>query len=114
MRIPSLVLGEYSDLRSQDFNYGNDGCDGFAPNFPLIRAGRNQTAKFIQLRHNSSLCEDRYTTKVSFCQWILKMKPFHYAIRHYHAEVRRDFCLPWGKRVEVTYRHIIYAADLCA
>ena len=44
MRIPSLVLGEYSDLRSQDFNYGNDGCDGFAPNFPLIRTKRNQTA----------------------------------------------------------------------
>ena len=47
MRIPSLVLGEYSDLRSQDFNYGNDGCDGFAPNFPLIRAKRNQAAKLF-------------------------------------------------------------------
>ena len=41
-----------------DLNYGNDGCDGFTPNFPLIRAKRNQTAKFIQLRHNSSLCID--------------------------------------------------------
>ena len=28
--------------------YGNDGCDGFAPNFPLIRAWRNQTAKHIE------------------------------------------------------------------
>jgi hypothetical protein len=27
-------------------------------------------------------------------------------------EIRRDFCLPFGKRVAVTDRHIIYAADL--
>ena len=27
-------------------------------------------------------------------------------------EIRRDFCLPLGKRIAVTYRHIIYAADL--
>ena len=27
-------------------------------------------------------------------------------------EIRRDFCLPSGKRVAVTDRHIIYAADL--
>ena len=30
------MLGEYSDLW-YEINYGNDGCDGFAPNFPLIR-----------------------------------------------------------------------------
>jgi hypothetical protein len=29
-------------------------------------------------------------------------------------EIRRDFCLPFGKRVAVTDRHIIYAADLGA
>ena len=38
-------------------NYGNDGCDGFAPNFPLIRSKRNQAAKYIQLQHELS-CED--------------------------------------------------------
>ena len=27
-------------------------------------------------------------------------------------EIRRDFCLPFGKRIAVTDRHIIYAADL--
>ena len=27
-------------------------------------------------------------------------------------EIRRDFCLPFGKRVAVTDRHIIYATDL--
>ena len=29
-----------------------------------------------------------------------------------HTENRRDFCLPFGKRVAVTDRHIIYAANL--
>ena len=80
MRIPSLVLGEYSDLRSQDFNYGNDGCDGFAPNFPLIRAKRNQTAKFIQLRHNSSLCEIIILQKFDFVNGFEKMEQFHIKI----------------------------------
>ena len=29
-----------------------------------------------------------------------------------HTEDRRDFCLPLGKRIAATDRHIIYAADL--
>ena len=29
-------------------------------------------------------------------------------------EIRRDFCLPFGKRIAVTDRHIIYAADITA
>ena len=29
-------------------------------------------------------------------------------------EIRRDFCLPSKRRVAVTYRHIIYAADITA
>lgn len=42
-RLPVLP-DEYSDLRRicNANNYGNDGCDGFSPNFPLIRTGRNQ------------------------------------------------------------------------
>ena len=31
--------GEYSDLCRRSCNYGNGGCDGFSPNFPLIRQG---------------------------------------------------------------------------
>lgn len=36
---PFTLSGEYSDLKRTRllFNYGNDGCDGFSPNFPLIR-----------------------------------------------------------------------------
>ena len=29
-------------------------------------------------------------------------------------EIRRDFCLPLGKRIAITDRHIIYAADITA
>ena len=60
-------------------NYGNDGCDGFAPNFPLIRAMRNQAAKFYSIL--------RYCTiKFRTCQWIKikmeqKMKQFLKQVR---------------------------------
>jgi hypothetical protein len=61
------VLGEYSDC------YGNDDCDGFAPNFPLIRTQRNQTAKFIQLLHNSSLCGYIVPLKFKFVNGFKKL-----------------------------------------
>jgi hypothetical protein len=32
--------------RSFDSNYGNDGCDGFSPNFPLI-CKQNRTANYL-------------------------------------------------------------------
>ena len=36
MPMPSQVLVSIPTYEAH-FNYGNDGCDGFAPNFPLIR-----------------------------------------------------------------------------
>lgn len=48
--LPLRSVGEYSDLSAhKSLNYGNDGCDGFAPNFPLIRmSGTN--LRYIRFR----------------------------------------------------------------
>lgn len=73
MHLPSRLLGEYSDLRAHKvhLNYGNDGCDGFAPNFPLILVFGTKPRNIFNFY---KLCIYS-TTLFNFCQAVLLQIP---------------------------------------
>ena len=52
--------GEYSDC------YGNGGCDGFAPYFPLIRMKRNRSIILAELPHAVKRLIHDYHKKAPF------------------------------------------------
>ena len=62
-------------------NYGNDGCDGFAPNFPLIRTKRNQTANKYSINDiTHHYAEIIIPQKFDFVNGFEKMEQFHIKI----------------------------------